>query len=54
MSSFLRPLYYTSKETGGHGIGLYKIQKLLKKSKGTITAYYDADENEMVFTVKFN
>jgi len=44
---------YTTKKINGHGIGLYKLQKLLNKKNGTITAYYDTDEKEMLFTVRF-
>jgi len=45
---------YTTKNEGGCGIGLYKLQKLLKKRDGNITVYYDNDENEVVFTVRHN
>lgn len=45
---------YTSKKIKGHGIGLYKLNKLLKKNNGTIIAYYDTNEKEMNFIVKFN
>lgn len=43
---------YTWKKSQVHGIGLYKIQKLLRKNNGTITVYYDTHEKEIVFTVK--
>lgn len=42
---------YSTKKVQGHGIGLYKIQNLLKKHKGTIAVYNDTDAKEIVFTV---
>lgn len=44
---------HTSKHDKGHGIGLYKIQKLLKKSEGNIVVDYNNEENEISFAVTF-
>ncbi|UNC92580.1 sensor histidine kinase [Candidatus Contubernalis alkaliaceticus] len=45
--------HYTSKDNASkHGIGLSKIQKLLKKRNGTITVYYDTMKMELIFTIQ--
>lgn len=42
---------YTTKKTDGHGVGLYKIKKILKKRNGTISVLYDTDYENIEFTV---
>lgn len=43
---------YSTKNNKDRGIGLYKLQKLLKKNNGTITVCYDTDKSEIEFTVR--
>ena len=43
---------YSSKEEEGHGIGLYKLQKMLKKNNGNIIVYYDTTISQIVFKIE--
>lgn len=43
---------YSTKGVPGHGIGLYKLKNLLKKTKGTINVSYDAQQKEVSFIVE--
>jgi len=43
---------YSSKEEDGHGIGLYKLQKMLKKNNGNIIVYYDTTISQIVFKIE--
>lgn len=40
-----------TQETGGYGIGLSAAKAIVDAHKGKISAYYENDETEIVFSV---
>jgi hypothetical protein len=44
--------HYSSKEEDGHGIGLYKLQKMLKKNSGNIIVHYDTTTSQIIFKIE--
>lgn len=41
----------STKNSENRGVGLYKLQRLLGKGKGTIAARYDTDTSLLIFTM---